>query len=78
MSVGETIERRHDTQGLDRKLAPQHPLLQFQLCLRVQAVAQRTATPNTSTRWRRRSIRPRARACDLANSTRSSSITSMV
>jgi hypothetical protein len=37
MSVGETIERRHDTQGLDRKLAPQHPLVQFQLCLRVQA-----------------------------------------
>jgi hypothetical protein len=36
-SPAQTVERRHDTQGLDRKLAPHHPLLQFQLCLRVQA-----------------------------------------
>ncbi len=47
MSVGETIERRHDTQGLDRKLAPQHPLLQFQLCLRVQAVDRQRALETT-------------------------------
>jgi hypothetical protein len=33
----ETVERHHDTQGLDRKLAPQHPLMQFQLALRVEA-----------------------------------------
>jgi hypothetical protein len=33
----ETVQRRHDTQGLDRKLAPQHPLMQFQLALRVEA-----------------------------------------
>jgi hypothetical protein len=33
----ETVQRRHDTQGLDRKLAPQHPLLQFQLDVRVEA-----------------------------------------
>ena len=47
MSVGETIERRHDTQALDRKLAPQHPLLQFQLCLRVQAVDRQRALETT-------------------------------
>jgi hypothetical protein len=47
MSVGETIERRHDTQGLDRKLAPQHPLLQFQLCLRVQASDRQRALETT-------------------------------
>jgi hypothetical protein len=47
MSAGETIERRHDTQGLDRKLAPQHPLLQFQLCLRVAAVDRQRALETT-------------------------------
>lgn len=47
MSVGETIERRHDTQGLDRKLAPHHPLLQFQLCLRVQASDRQRALETT-------------------------------
>jgi hypothetical protein len=43
----ETIERRHDTQGLDRKLAPQHPLLQFQLALRVEARDRRRALETT-------------------------------
>jgi hypothetical protein len=43
----ETIERRHDTQGLDRKLAPQHPLLLFQLALRVEARDRRRALATT-------------------------------
>lgn len=47
MSVGETIERRHDSQALDRKLAPQHPLLRFQLCLRVQAGDRQRALETT-------------------------------
>jgi hypothetical protein len=47
MSVGETIERRHDSQALDRKLAPQHPLLQFQLYLRVAAVDRQRALETT-------------------------------
>jgi hypothetical protein len=42
-STGETIERRHDTKALDRKLAPEHPLLQFQLALRVEAADRRRA-----------------------------------
>ncbi len=43
----ETVERRHDTQGLDRKLAPQHPLLQFQLALRVEARNRHRALETT-------------------------------
>jgi hypothetical protein len=43
----ETVQRRHDTQGLDRKLAPQHPLLQFQLCLRVEARDRQRALATT-------------------------------
>jgi hypothetical protein len=42
-TVGETIERRHDAQGLARKLAPGQPLLQFQLAVRVEATDRRRA-----------------------------------
>jgi hypothetical protein len=42
-TTGETIERRHETKALDRKLAPEHPLLQFQLALRVEATDRRRA-----------------------------------
>jgi hypothetical protein len=47
MTAGQTIERRHDTQALDRKLTPQHPLLQFQLFLRVEATDRRRALATT-------------------------------
>jgi hypothetical protein len=43
----ETVQRRHDTQGLDRKLAPQHPLLQFQLAVRVEARDRQRALVTT-------------------------------
>lgn len=36
-SVARTVERRHDTRGLDRKLDPGEVLLEFQLLVRVRA-----------------------------------------
>jgi hypothetical protein len=47
LTAGESVERRHDTQGLDRKLAPEHPLLRFALHLRVEAADRRRALQTT-------------------------------